>query len=50
MCKYCGYGSHDDWDQLLQYDSTYQNARESEPDYGFQESWDDLREQLAGDD
>jgi hypothetical protein len=45
MCKYCGYNSHEGWDRLLQYDSTYQDARR-DPNYGFHESWDDLREQF----
>lgn len=46
MCKYCGYNSHEGWDRLLQYDSTYQDARR-DPNYGFHESWDDLREQFG---
>lgn len=49
MCKYCGYNAHDGWDQLLQYDATYQSGRENEDTYGFHESWDDLREQFADD-
>lgn len=50
MCKYCGYNTHEGWDQLLQYDSAYQNSRtEPEPNYGFHESWDDLRDQFADD-
>lgn len=47
MCKYCGYNTHEGWDQLLQYDATYQNSRKKAENYGFHESWDDLREQFS---
>jgi hypothetical protein len=50
MCKYCGYSNHEGWDQLLQYDATYQSNREEKENYGFHESWDDLRGQLGADD
>ncbi len=51
MCKYCGYSNHEGWDQLLQYDDAYQNSRKQEREnYGFHESWDDLRGQLGADD
>ncbi len=47
MCKYCAYNAHEGWDQLLQYDATYQSSRKKAENYGFHESWDDLREQFS---
>jgi hypothetical protein len=47
MCKYCAYNAHEGWDQLLQYDATYQASRKRAESYGFHESWDDLRGQLS---
>ena len=47
MCKYCAYNSHEGWDQLLQYDATYQSSRKEAENYGFHESRDDLREQFS---
>lgn len=50
MCIYCSYNM-DGWTKLLDYDETYQkvtrqeNAEES--NYGFHESWDDLRDQVV---
>jgi hypothetical protein len=46
---YCSY-RESGWTTLLQYDETYQSAvgGETESTYGFHESWDDLREDLAG--
>jgi hypothetical protein len=50
MCQYCTY-RNDGWTTLLKYDDTYQkimNRRSEEAsNYGFHESWDDLREQLT---
>jgi hypothetical protein len=45
MCQYCGYGQDEGWDALLQYDETYKKVRRKD-NYGFQESWDELREQF----
>ena len=48
MCKYCAYSYHDGWTQLLQYDDVYQEAMgvDTDADYGFHESYEDLREQV----
>lgn len=48
MCIYCTY-REDGWAALLQYDDVYQEAAsaETESTYGFHESWDELRDQLA---
>ena len=48
MCIYCTY-REDGWATLIQYDDVYQEAAsaESESTYGFHESWDELRDQLA---
>ena len=50
MCLYCM--MHDGgWSTLLEYDDVYQTAQaaaiERESDYGFGESWDELREQVT---
>lgn len=50
MCKYCGYSNHEGWDQLLQYDDAYQSSRKQKENYGFHESWDDLREEFSATD
>ncbi len=50
MCQYCNYSFHDGWTQLLEYDDLYQRtqtASESQSTHGFQESWDELREELS---
>lgn len=50
MCIYCSYNM-DGWGKLLEYDDTYQEIvrqdREAASNYGFHESWDDLREQVS---
>lgn len=48
MCKYCAYSYHDGWTSLLQYDDVYQAAvtDDSGSNYGFHESYEDLREQV----
>jgi hypothetical protein len=48
MCKYCAYNFHDGWTQLLQYDDVYQDAvaPETGSNYGFHDSYQDLREQI----
>ena len=48
MCKYCAYSYHDGWTSLLQYDDVYQEAitDDSGSNYGFHESYEDLREQI----
>ncbi|WP_162833867.1 hypothetical protein [Haladaptatus cibarius] len=48
MCQYCT-AREDGWTKLLTYDDVYQRAVGSRGDdeYGFHESWDDLRDQLA---
>jgi hypothetical protein len=48
MCKYCAYSYHDGWTGLLQYDDVYQEAitDDSGSNYGFHESYEDLREQI----
>jgi len=48
MCKYCAYSYHDGWTSLLQYDDIYQEAvtDDSGSNYGFHESYEDLREQI----
>jgi len=48
MCKYCAYSYHDGWTQLLAYDDTYTSVvgDGSDAEYGFHESWDDLREEV----
>jgi hypothetical protein len=49
MCQYCSYRYHDGWTQLLAYDEVYQSvvAGESTGSYGFQESWDEVREDVG---
>lgn len=49
MCMYCSF-REDGWTALLQYDEVYQSAvgAETESTYGFHESWDEMREDLAG--
>ena len=50
MCIYCSYDM-EGWSKLLEYDEVYQNAtkrkREAESNYGFNESWDELRDQVS---
>lgn len=49
MCIYCTY-RESGWQQLLEYDDVYQEAMTSETtqsEYGFHDSWDDLRDQLS---
>ncbi|MFH5801333.1 hypothetical protein [Haladaptatus sp. DYF46] len=48
MCQYCSV-REEGWTQLLTYDDVYQRAVGSggDDEYGFHESWDDLRDQLA---
>lgn len=50
MCIYCSYDM-EGWGKLLDYDDTYQEiVRDDETtdsNYGFHESWDDLREQVS---
>lgn len=50
MCIYCSYDM-EGWSKLLEYDEVYQNAtkrdRERRSNYGFNESWDDLRDQVS---
>jgi len=50
MCKYCNWAFHDGWGQLLEYDEVYQEAFASaagtESTHGFQDSWDDLKDEL----
>ncbi|XVH31332.1 hypothetical protein ACNS7O_13190 [Haloferacaceae archaeon DSL9] len=49
MCQYCTY-VEDGWSKLLEYDTVYQTAIAGLRDtgtHGFQESWDELREDLA---
>ena len=48
MCKYCAYSYHDGWTSLLRYDDVYQAAvtDDSGSNYGFHESYEDLREQV----
>jgi len=49
MCQYCTFMT-DGWTTLLEYDDVYQatsrNAT-SDANYGFHESWDELRDQIA---
>ncbi|MFC6724761.1 hypothetical protein ACFQE1_10325 [Halobium palmae] len=49
MCMYCSF-REDGWTTLLQYDEVYQSAvgSETESTYGFHETWDEMREELAG--
>ncbi|GGL38304.1 hypothetical protein GCM10009037_22400 [Halarchaeum grantii] len=49
MCIYCSAVYDGGWGQLLEYDDLYQDAMggESTSTHGFQESWDDLREELG---
>lgn len=51
MCQYCTYRNNDGWETLLDYDEVYQDAvggRANEAsNYGFYESWDDLRDQVS---
>jgi hypothetical protein len=48
MCLYCT-ARKGGWNGMLQYDDVYQEAKrgETESTYGFHESWDDLRDQVA---
>lgn len=50
MCIYCAMRDSG-WEQLLDYDDVYQEvlaAAEAErSNYGFDESWDDLRAQVT---
>lgn len=50
MCIYCSI-RESGWEQLLEYDDVYQDAlaaAEAErSNYGFDESWDDLKEQVT---
>lgn len=50
MCKYCNWAFHDGWGELLEYDDIYQDAMggaaETESTHGFQDSWDDLQDEL----
>lgn len=49
MCIYCT-SRETGWDRLLAYDDVYQEATrrdESQSEYGFHESWDELRDQLS---
>ncbi|WP_162471349.1 hypothetical protein [Halococcus thailandensis] len=50
MCIYCSYDM-EGWGKLLDYDDTYQEiVRDDETtdsNYGFHESWDELREQVS---
>ncbi|WP_224335982.1 hypothetical protein [Haloprofundus halobius] len=50
MCQYCNYAM-EGWGELLQYDTVYQDAierqRAANANYGFDESWDELREEFA---
>jgi hypothetical protein len=50
MCQYCTY-RNDGWATLLKYDDTYQKLMNRDTDemsnYGFHESWDELRDQIA---
>ncbi|WP_254536867.1 hypothetical protein [Halomarina litorea] len=47
MCLYCNMGMG--WERLLEYDEVYQTAMRgrTESTYGFHESYEDLRDQLA---
>ena len=50
MCIYCSVAFDDGWGQLLEYDDLYQSAREgptTESTHGFEESWDELRDELG---
>lgn len=51
MCIYCSLLYDDGWSGLLEYDDVYQEAqaaeRARESNYGFEESWDELREQVT---
>jgi len=49
MCQYCSYRFHDEWSALLAYDDVYQQAMgtTSESTYGFDEEWDELREEVG---
>ena len=49
MCQYCGYTAHDGWTTLLEYDDVYREAAGASEasNYGFHESWDELRGQVA---
>ncbi|MFC6825439.1 hypothetical protein [Halopelagius fulvigenes] len=50
MCIYCSI-RESGWEQLLEYDDVYQDAlAEAEAErsnYGFDESWDELKEQVT---
>ncbi|WP_435102223.1 hypothetical protein [Halarchaeum sp. P4] len=49
MCIYCGAVYDNGWGQLIEYDDLYQDAYaevESTSTHGFQESWDDLQDEL----
>jgi hypothetical protein len=49
MCLYCT--MNEGWSRLLEYDDVYQSAQtaaaERESNYGFEEEWDELREQVT---
>lgn len=50
MCQYCSYTMHDGWTTLLDYDDTYRKVvvgASEESNYGFHESWDELRDQVS---
>ena len=49
MCQYCSYQYHGGWTTLLAYDDVYQStmSQETESNYGFHESWDELREDVG---
>ncbi|MDS0298904.1 hypothetical protein NDI76_09115 [Halogeometricum sp. S1BR25-6] len=51
MCIYCTLMYDEGWGGLLEYDDVYQEAqaaeRARESNYGFDESWDELREQVT---
>lgn len=50
MCIYCSI-RESGWNQLLEYDDVYQealaDAAAERSNYGFDESWDDLKEQVT---
>ena len=49
MCQYCT-ARTEGWTALLDYDEVYQSTRRNagtESTYGFHESWDELRDQVA---
>lgn len=50
MCIYCT-TRESGWGQLIEYDDVYQkvlaDAEAEQSNYGFDESWDDLKEQVT---